>query len=152
MTDHVGRTNPAQGVHTYAGQPTVVFLTVCSLNRNPILANAETRHALLNAWREAEAWRVGHYVIMPDHIHLFCSPADQSHTMEQWIQFWKRQFRRFICADFPKFQSRGFHHRLRRSENYHETIEYVRANPVRAGLILRPEDWPYQGALNELIW
>jgi hypothetical protein len=31
-------------------------------------------------------------------------------------------------------------------------MEYVRANPVRAGLVTQPEEWLYQGVLNELIW
>jgi hypothetical protein len=29
---------------------------------------------------------------------------------------------------------------------------YVRENPVRAGLVARAEDWPYQGELNVLDW
>ena len=105
MTEHTGRSNPAEGVHTYRGQPTVVFLTVCSLNRKPCLANETIHHSLTTAWREAGAWRVGLYVIMPDHIHLFCSPADQNYTIEQWILFWKRTFRRITSADGPRFQS-----------------------------------------------
>jgi hypothetical protein len=41
---------------------------------------------------------------------------------------------------------------LRRGENYDEKWEYIRANPVRAGLVPRVEDWPHQGELNELRW
>ena len=45
-----------------------------------------------------------------------------------------------------------FHHRLRRDESYSEKWDYVRMNPVRAGLIADPDRWPYQGILNELPW
>jgi putative transposase len=152
MRDETGRQNPATGIHIFRGQPTIVFLTVCSLNRKPCLANMATQEALVNAWHEADAWRVGFYVIMPDHIHLFCAPVNENHTMENWIAFWKRQFRRSASGDAPRFQSRGFHHRLRRDENYQQKMDYARANPVRAGLVTQPEDWPYQGVLNELIW
>jgi hypothetical protein len=41
---------------------------------------------------------------------------------------------------------------LRRDENYHQKWEYVRANPVRAGLVKDAEEWNYQGALNYLPW
>jgi hypothetical protein len=40
----------------------------------------------------------------------------------------------------------------KRSENYHEKWEYVRQNPVRKGFVPSPDDWPYQGILNELRW
>jgi putative transposase len=89
---------------------------------------------------------------MPDHIHLFCAPKAEEIIIEQWIAFWKRQFRRTAGAAAPRFQSPGFHHRLRGDEDYHAKWEYVRANPVRADLVKRPEEWPYQGILNHLPW
>jgi hypothetical protein len=50
------------------------------------------------------------------------------------------------------FQAHSFHHRLRQNESYSEKWDYVRMNPVRAGLVADPDRWPYQGALNELDW
>jgi REP element-mobilizing transposase RayT len=88
--------------------------------------------------------------IMPDHIHFFCSPTDISSAIEPWITFWKREFRRALGAEAPRFQIDSFHHRLRGDESYAQKWEYVRANPVRAGLVKRPEDWPYQGVIHEL--
>ena len=35
---------------------------------------------------------------------------------------------------------------------YEEKWEYVRNNPVRAGLAARAEDWPFQGVIHELMW
>jgi hypothetical protein len=71
MREHIGRDNPAKGVYIFRGQPTIVFLTVCALRREPVLVNFETHNALVHAWTEADAWRVGFYLIMPSHIHLF---------------------------------------------------------------------------------
>jgi hypothetical protein len=45
----------------------------------------------------------------------------------------------------PVWQQGFFDHVVRNSESYSEKWEYVRQNPVRAGLCLRPEDWPWQG-------
>ena len=146
------RDNPATGVYVFRGQPTLVFLTVCSLNRKAILATHQVQEKLCEAWKEADAWMVGSYVVMPDHIHLFCAPQNEDISIERWITYWKRQFHRHFGAGAPRFQSRGFHHRLRRDESYAEKWEYVRSNPVRAGLVSRPEDWPFQGTLNELRW
>jgi putative transposase len=51
-----------------------VFVTVCAKHRKPILANPEAHNALRDAWQRAENWLVGRYMIMPEHIHLFCAP------------------------------------------------------------------------------
>jgi putative transposase len=127
-------------------------LTVCARDRAPLLANLKVNNVLVASWRKADSWLVGYYLIMPDHLHLFCAPNRDEVTIEEWIAFWKAAFRRLYGADPPRFQSRGFHHRLRRNENYHDKWEYVRANPVRAGLVSHPDDGPYFGVLNELRW
>ena len=149
---HSGRRNPATGVLISRDRPTIVFLTVCTLHREATLAQQIYHDAVVQAWTQANAWFVGAYVIMPDHVHLFCAPRNEEIAIERWIVFWKRQFRRKVGPAAPRFQSRGFHHRLRRDENYHQKWECVRANPVRARLVRNAEEWPYQGVLNHLPW
>ena len=39
---------------------------------------------------------------------------------------------------------------LRDGETYAQKWQYVRENPVRAGLVGRPEDWPYFGRVHEI--
>jgi len=46
----------------------------------------------------------------------------------------------------------AFHHRLRGGESYAQKWQYVRENPVRAGLVTRPEDWPYFGRVHEICF
>ncbi len=145
------RRNPSAGVHIYVDRTTIAFLTVCTSNRQRGLDHPRIHAALIQSWHEANTWLVGAYTIMPDHVHLFCSPQTLETSIEKWIAFWKRRFRRRI-PNAPRFQSRGFHHRLRKGENYAEKWEYVRQNPVRAGLVRSPEDWPYHGILNVLHW
>ncbi|MGD1019727.1 MAG: transposase [Verrucomicrobiia bacterium] len=48
------------------------------------------------------------------------------------------------------WQREFFDHVLRSEESYAEKWEYVRQNPVRAGLTARVEDWPYQGEVHPL--
>jgi REP-associated tyrosine transposase len=40
-----------------------------------------------------------------------------------------------------------FDHILRTAESYVEKWNYVRENPVRAGLVQTANDWPYQGEI-----
>jgi len=45
------------------------------------------------------------------------------------------------------WQEGFFDHVLRSNESYAQKWECVRENPVRAGLVNRSEDWPYQGEI-----
>jgi len=147
-----GRRTPAKGVRiTHAG-PNWVFLTVCAEKRERWLANSPFQRVVHDIWqRTATAWLVSDYLLMPDHLHLFCAPHDLRFTIERWIAFWKDR----VAKTHPEagsFQRAGFHHRLRDGENYAEKWRYVRENPVRAGLVARPEDWPYSGRVHEIRW
>jgi putative transposase len=42
-----------------------------------------------------------------------------------------------------KWQRDFFEHRLRRDESCEEKTDYVRANPVRAGLVADADQWPH---------
>lgn len=150
MAKFVPRRRPSGGVLIRSDHATIVFVTVCSQHRVQRLATPAVHEALLRAWQDADAWLVGAYAIMPDHVHLFCSPIDTEISIEQWITFWKRRFRKYVGADAPQFQPGAFHHRLRQDESYTAKWDYVRANPVRAGLVQKREEWAFKGVLNEL--
>jgi hypothetical protein len=62
-------------------EPIIIFLTICSKDRKRILASADVVSVLRNAWASAKSWLLGHYVIMPDHVHLFCAPATIHHSL-----------------------------------------------------------------------
>ena len=74
--DEIGRKHPVHlEVHDRRDTPIIVYLTVCTKRRKPILANPAAHELLRASWREARLWLVGRYVIMPNHLHLFCAPA-----------------------------------------------------------------------------
>ena len=41
---------------------------------------------------------------------------------------------------------------MRRDEDYEAAWDYIRANPVRKGLVARDEEWPYAGELSSVEW
>ena len=45
----------------------------------------------------------------------------------------------------PIWQLEFFDHVLRSAKSYSEKWDYVRENPVRAGLAVAAEHWPYAG-------
>ena len=141
---------PAKGVQISLSGPNWVFLTVCTHSRTRWLAETSVQHALHDIWlRTATAWLVCDFLLMPDHLHLFCAPSDLDVAIERWVAFWKDR----LAKAHPRpgrFQRGGFHHRLRNEESYSQKWQYVRENPVRAGLVARPEDWPFQGRVHEI--
>ena len=133
----------------------LIFVTVCTKDRKPILASEEVHALLRHVWDVADNWLVGKYVIMPDHIHFFCAPATpEAPNVRDWITFWKSVFtRRWPRAEDKAVWQRGaWDRQMRKDESYAEKWSYVAANPVRHGLVRRIEDWPYQGEVNVLPW
>ena len=147
-----GRKYPAKGVHVSPAGPNWVFLTVSTEKRERWLAQVSIQRALHDIWKStATTWLVSDYLLMPDHLHLFCAPRDLNFTIERWLGFWKDRLAK-SQADAGRFQSGGFHHRLRNGESYSQKWQYVRENPVRHKLAERPEDWPYFGRVHDIRW
>jgi len=136
-------------------EPIIVFLTVCSQDRKRIFDCADCAESIVRAWGEAKSWLVGRYVLMPDHIHLFCAPGVFPYeALKKWVRYWKnlasRKWPR--SSEHPIWQRDFWDTQLRRHESYDEKWEYVLQNPVRAGLVGKSDEWPYQGELNVLRW
>jgi REP element-mobilizing transposase RayT len=135
-------------------QPAIIFLTVCVRDKRPLLANEVAHQLLVNVWESADRWQVGRYVIMPEHMHLFCAPADIECRLRDWVGYWRNLVTRAWPngADKPLWQRDFWDTQLRREENYNDKWEYVRNNPARANLVSTPDEWPFAGELNVLRW
>ena len=127
------------------------FVTFNTHQRRRLLANQTVHERFVSFAREAERRNIalGTYVLMPDHLHLFVSGGHEF-VLLQWVRMLKRVLSKAIAADLPHWQKGFFDHLIRHSESYSEKWEYVRQNPVRAGLVSDPDDWPYQGEIMRL--
>jgi len=90
-------------------------------------------------------------VIMPDHVHLLLSPLRDA---EGWpfplvdiLQCLKsataHRINKFLHHSGPVWEEESFDHVLRSDESLEEKCDYIRQNPVKAGLVRRPEDYPW---------
>src|ERR1700736_3241320 len=126
----------------------IYFITACTYDWRQLLANDTLHGAFLQFAQEAPnrgAW-VGAYVIMPDHLHLFVATDDQRITLSTWMKSLKNTLSkplRFSGVASPHWEKTFFDHALRSGESYSAKWNYVRDNPVRAGLVRRAEDWPF---------
>jgi putative transposase len=81
---------------------------------------------------------------MPDHAHLFLQ-LDRDTSLGTWVKAFKASVAKAAARAGRSWQPGFFDHLIRSAESYDEKWQYVRDNPVRAGLATRPEDWPFQG-------
>jgi REP element-mobilizing transposase RayT len=121
----------------------VVFLTIAVTPRGPNhlchepLAEALWQSAVHR--QELSAWWVHLWLLMPDHLHALVSfgPEPGLHaTVRAWKRYTARQYGVPWQLDF-------FDHRLRGEAAVEEKADYIRQNPVRAGLVAEAADWPY---------
>jgi len=141
------RKHPAKGIIEDDRTPTLIFLTVCTARRRPWLADPQVHAALIEIWRSATHWEVGPYILMPDHLHLFPVQVLVPQLFDRWIQYWKSMFTKRMPNRDMRWQSGGMHHRIRSWEAAEEKRRYMIMNPVRAGLVATPEDWPFRGQI-----
>ena len=139
----------------FPNQSIIHFVTVCTDDRRRLLSRRETAQVLVDAWTHADRWLVGRYVIMPDHVHLFCAPlSNPPMPLKKWVYFWRAEVTRQwpFPHEKPVWQRDFFDRQLRSVDSYQQKWFYVLHNPVRAGLVAHPEDWPFHGELNVLRW
>lgn len=119
------------------------FLTICCEPRRVNqLCLEPTASVVLNAakfYLDNGTWWTEKFLLMPDHLHAFVSVAP-NRELSKVIG----AFKRFTAREGGiRWQKNYFEHRLRSSESAQQKWSYVQANPVRAGLVERAEDWAF---------
>ncbi len=136
----------------------IYFMTTCTFKRRAILASKEVGEILVDDWRVdrgRHGWAIGRYVIMPDHVHFFCSAELGAKTLPRFIQAWKqwtsKRMAREVRLSGTVWQEEFSDHVLRSSESYGQKWDYLRENPVRARLVESSDEWPWQGEIESLM-
>jgi len=121
---------------------------VCDLTDGrlaPIIIDA------LQHWHR-ERYVLHDYTVMPDHVHVLLQPAKTAagwvslrkitHSLKTWTA---RQANEAIGRKGTLGQDETFDHVVRDRREFNEIAHYIWMNPVRAGLVERPTDWPWWG-------
>jgi REP-associated tyrosine transposase len=127
------------------------FVTFCTNERTKLLASDAVHAAFVTFASQANSQHniaIGRYVIMPDHVHLFVRGPD-NFQLGPWVRRLKQALAKSIALKTMSavWQRGFFDHLLRSDESYAQKWNYVRENPVRAGLITKSDDWPYSGEI-----
>ena len=120
------------------------FITIsCKQRGQNQLARPAVAHRIFETVRYRNAQRIwyAHLVmLMPDHVHLLLSFPETEKRIQAIVSKRKEWIAKTLKIEW---QRDFFEHRLRKEESLREKADYILANPVRAGLVDRIEDWPY---------
>jgi REP element-mobilizing transposase RayT len=127
----------------------VFFITFCTNGR---LCLPETARDLVleHCLREqGKRIRLNAVVVMPSHVHLLAKPLRDKNgwpfPLVNILQCLKsttaHRINKLHRTSGPVWEEESFDHLLRSEESLKEKCEYIRQNPVRAGLVTSPEDY-----------
>ncbi len=103
----------------------------------------------LHQYRKDGKFALHEFSVIPTHIHLLLTVPPEA-TIERTMQFIKGGFSHRAGQEVGRNKEiwqRGYlDHRIRDAADYARRMEYIRQNPVRAGLVRAPELYPYSSA------
>jgi len=127
------------------------FITICAYQRSrPFLESSNVRLVRLEFLQTAaaESFTVLADCFMPDHMHAIVEACGEQADLRRFVKLAKQR------SGFKFVRSRGcrlwqdsyFDRTLRTDEALPDVIRYIIANPVRAGFVERPEQYPHWGS------
>jgi putative transposase len=131
----------------YQNQRCLHFITFSCYHRMRLLDTAITRDAFELELERVRRWYgcyITGYVVMPEHVHLLVSEPERG-KLSLVIQMLKQiTSRKLRPIDQPRFwQVRYYDLPVWSEEKRIEKLRYIHRNPVRRGLVQRPEDWKW---------
>ena len=124
-----------------------LFVTFCTSGR--LVLRPEARDLVFEHCLREERIHLLAVVVMPDHVHVILVPQRDE---EGWpfplvdiLQCWKsvtaHRIDKLLKRSGPIWEEESFDHVLRSNERLKMKCEYIRQNPVVAGLVESPEEY-----------
>jgi REP element-mobilizing transposase RayT len=89
------------------------------------------------------------WVVMPNHVRAVFTPAEGwslSSILHSWKSFTAGQGNRMLGRRGQFWQEDYFDRYIRDERQFAATVQYIEENPVKAGLCLWKEEWPFGSA------
>jgi REP element-mobilizing transposase RayT len=134
----------------YVG-PARYFLTFCTLGRLPVFRDPEIVAMTLAQFRTTaaqEGFAILAYCLMPDHVHLLVEALADTSDLRRFVKLGKqRAGGKYARTHLAPLWQPGYYERiLREHDDSKEVARYIINNPVRAGLVENPADYPHLGS------
>lgn len=138
-------------IRRYYIPDSIVFITQVVQSRRPVFKNASHLELLREIMREAKQrypFEMLAFVFLYDHFHLLIKPA-ASITHSQIMHSIKPNFTKAyklaigVEGSMKFWQKRYWDHVIRDDEDFENHLHYIHYNPVKHGLVTKPEDWEH---------
>ncbi len=121
------------------------FITFSCHTRDPLLSGPHARDVFEQTLERVRTWYgffVSGYVLMPEHVHLLISEPEHS-TLSRVLQMLKQNTAHALRPPegSPFWLPRYYDFNVWTEEKRVEKLRYMHRNPVKRGLVERPEDW-----------
>ncbi len=121
-----------------------MLITTNVLDREPIFANdAYAREVIETLYRvqQNQPFFLYGFVVMPDHCH-FLIEVPEPGSISKIMNVFKSGVT--FNLGIPKLWQRRFYNKI--TKNTYKTLKYIHMNPVKAGLVEKPEAYPWSSA------
>jgi putative transposase len=124
------------------------FVTFTCYHRKPWLADPRICDQFVETLETVRRWYgfwITGYVVMPEHVHLLLSEPERK-NLALALQMLKQMVSRNrirASADAPFWQARYYDFNVWSEQKRVEKLRYIHRNPVKRGLVQRPEDWAW---------
>jgi putative transposase len=137
----------------HSSRPGTYFLTTRTWESRAIFVKEGACVILVDSllhYRDAGAYALHEFVLMPDHFHALLTPAEDV-PVERAMQYVKggsaHEIRKNLNFLLPVWQ-RGFSdHRVRDLADFETHVRYIHMNPVKRNLSATAEEYPWGSAL-----
>jgi putative transposase len=132
------------GLRRFQRAEALHFLTFSCFHRLPYLQATYAKDAaaaMLEATRARHKAHIYAYVLMPEHVHLLIDEPPAI-LLAQFVKAFKQTVSRELRGSREQFwQTRYFDANIRGDDGLSEAIQYIHRNPVKRGLVARPEEY-----------
>ncbi len=141
-----------RGLVRFQAEGDLHFVTFSCFHCLPYFADAAARNCFL---RTLERVRVQHsfdvigYVVMPTHVHLLVSEP-QGCLLAHALHGLKLSVAKTLTPR-PFWQARYHDFNVYTRDKVVEKLKYMHRNPVKGGLVERPEDWRWSSYRDYLL-
>ena len=118
------------------------FLTFSCFRRRPYLATVASMELFEDALERVRLrylFAVAGYVVMPEHVHLLVNEPQRG-LLSRTVQALKLSVS-MRSRERPFWQAHYYDFNISTHEKFVEKLRYIHRNPVKRGLITKPEDW-----------
>lgn len=141
-----------------------IFFTVALAHRGSrmLVDHVDLLRGVVRETRVERPFAINAWVVLPDHMHcVWTLPEGDADYPTRWRLIKTRFSRQMPVGPLRRshilrgergiWQRRYWEHHIRDQADFTEHVRYCWANPVKHGLVRRPEDWPYSSLHRDIV-